>query len=452
MGRDRSRSRDRRRSRSRERSRRWDRDRRSRSRSRDRRRSRSKSRSRSRDRAKSLAYDASISAVQAMAALQQQQQLQRQLIAQQLLLQQQAAAAAAALAPAPQPQPQQQQSNTNATTLDRKSREIYVGNLAIGVVTADMLKELFNTILANQVPDPTNAPPVVNVNLDSSAGRFAFIEFRTRELTDAAIQLDKLELCGRQMNIGRPKGYVDPSSQLANAAKMGQAQVLAAALAGAVPAPASTLAAAAATLTVSTPTNVVLLENMVSCGTIRDENERKEILEDVQQEVVKCGPVIGLAVPMPPAHVGNHEASRVYVKYSTAAEAQRCRTMMDGRKFDDNAVRATFVTEGEFLRAQAGEWVAKPGLLMPAGVPSLPGVTTAPAASTAATAAPSLASLTAAAALPGLAGLGALGGVGSPSAATLPLQASGGLVLPPGFSLPAGFSLTGGLPGLGLPK
>lgn len=40
------------------------------------------------------------------------------------------------------------------------------------------------------------------------AGRFAFIEFRTRELTDAAIQLDKLELCGRQMNIGRPKGYV----------------------------------------------------------------------------------------------------------------------------------------------------------------------------------------------------------------------------------------------------
>ncbi len=43
-----------------------------------------------------------------------------------------------------------------------------MGNLAIGVVTADMLKELFNTILANQVPDPVNAPPVVNVNLDTS--------------------------------------------------------------------------------------------------------------------------------------------------------------------------------------------------------------------------------------------------------------------------------------------
>lgn len=53
--------------------------------------------------------------------------------------------------------------------------------------------------------------------------------------------------------------------------------MLAAALAGQVPAAPGTLAAAAATLTVSNPTNVVLLENMVSCGTIRDEQEKKEV-------------------------------------------------------------------------------------------------------------------------------------------------------------------------------
>ncbi len=40
------------------------------------------------------------------------------------------------------------------------------------------------------------------------AGRFAFLEFRTKELADNAVQLDKLELCGRPMNVGRPKGYV----------------------------------------------------------------------------------------------------------------------------------------------------------------------------------------------------------------------------------------------------
>ncbi|KAG2446514.1 hypothetical protein HYH02_008503 [Chlamydomonas schloesseri] len=294
--RDRSRSRDRRRSRSRERSRRWDRSRsrdRDRDRDRDRRRSRSKSRSRSRDRNKSSgALDASISAVQAMAALQQQQQLQRQLLAQQMLLQQQAAAAAAAAALS---KPAMAQQSTTAATADRKSREIYVGNLAIGVVTADMLKELFNTILANQVADPVSTPPVVNVNLDPSAGRFAFIEFRTRELTDAAIQLDKLELCGRQMNIGRPKGYVDPNAHLVNAAKLGQAQVAlataqfalpGAAVPGALPGAAAALpgalpglagAAGLAGLMVTTPTAVVLLENMVTCATIRDDTERKEV-------------------------------------------------------------------------------------------------------------------------------------------------------------------------------
>ncbi|KAG2446513.1 hypothetical protein HYH02_008503 [Chlamydomonas schloesseri] len=448
--RDRSRSRDRRRSRSRERSRRWDRSRsrdRDRDRDRDRRRSRSKSRSRSRDRNKSSgALDASISAVQAMAALQQQQQLQRQLLAQQMLLQQQAAAAAAAAALS---KPAMAQQSTTAATADRKSREIYVGNLAIGVVTADMLKELFNTILANQVADPVSTPPVVNVNLDPSAGRFAFIEFRTRELTDAAIQLDKLELCGRQMNIGRPKGYVDPNAHLVNAAKLGQAQVAlataqfalpGAAVPGALPGAAAALpgalpglagAAGLAGLMVTTPTAVVLLENMVTCATIRDDTERKEILDDVRSEVVKCGAVVGLAAPMPPAHVTNADAARVYVKFSSADEAGRCRNMMDGRKFDDNSVRAIFVTEAEFLRAQAGEWVGKPGLLL----------------DPAAAAAPALAGLAA----PGLAGLAGLGAAAAaaPAAAA---PAAGGLALPPGFTLPPGFSIAGALPGLGLPK
>jgi hypothetical protein len=45
-----------------------------------------------------------------------------------------------------------------------------------------------------------------------AAGRFAFVEFRTEELATTAMTLDKTELCGRQMNIGRPKGYVPGTS------------------------------------------------------------------------------------------------------------------------------------------------------------------------------------------------------------------------------------------------
>jgi len=44
------------------------------------------------------------------------------------------------------------------------------------------------------------------------AGRFAFVELRTEELATTSMTLDKTELLGRPMNIGRPKGYVPGSS------------------------------------------------------------------------------------------------------------------------------------------------------------------------------------------------------------------------------------------------
>jgi type II secretory pathway pseudopilin PulG len=218
-------------------------------------------------------------------ALLQQQQLQQQLMVQQqaMLAQQQqqqaiaqqaAAAAAAAVVPV----------NPNAPNpATRKQREIYIGNLAIGSVNADLLKELFNAALANLVPDPITNPPVHNVNMDPNgsgwrapasapraaprpafsashppspslnatrrcaaslvpcsgpvwplamraerggalarschcstapnprpAGRYAFVELRTEELATQAMLLDKTELAGRSMNIGRPKGSSTP--------------------------------------------------------------------------------------------------------------------------------------------------------------------------------------------------------------------------------------------------
>lgn len=92
-----------------------------------------------------------------------QQLQQRQLLAQQMLMQQAAQAAAAVTNMS---HGGHGQSTSAAATADRKAREIYVGNLAIGVVTPDMLRELFNTILKTQVPDPVNQPPVCNVTID----------------------------------------------------------------------------------------------------------------------------------------------------------------------------------------------------------------------------------------------------------------------------------------------
>ena len=56
------------------------------------------------------------------------------------------------------------------------------------------------------------------------AGRFGFVELRTEELAQAAMQLDKVELCGRSINVGRPKGYVEPPPGARPIAVLGAAQ------------------------------------------------------------------------------------------------------------------------------------------------------------------------------------------------------------------------------------
>ena len=89
----------------------------------------------------------------------------------------------------------------------RKQRELYVGNLCVGVVTGDMLKEFFSSILTQcEGYQPAMGPPVCVVQL-SGEGKFAFVEFRDELIAVTALQLDKVELAGRPLNVGRPAGY-----------------------------------------------------------------------------------------------------------------------------------------------------------------------------------------------------------------------------------------------------
>jgi len=63
------------------------------------------------------------------------------------------------------------------------------------------------------------ATPVVNINMHTE-GKYAFVELATEEFAAAAMQLDKLDLCGRALNVARPSGYVDPATQTAQQAAM----------------------------------------------------------------------------------------------------------------------------------------------------------------------------------------------------------------------------------------
>eukprot|EP00959_Pyramimonas_sp_CCMP1952_P076656 1602034-Pyramimonas_sp.AAC.1 len=95
-------------------------------------------------------------------------------------------------------QQQEQQSKAAALAATKKQREIYVGNLTVGLVTTQMLRDLFNGALGAMDPESVVNPPVCNLALDPS-GKFCFVEFRTEELASLALHLDKVELCGRQI-------------------------------------------------------------------------------------------------------------------------------------------------------------------------------------------------------------------------------------------------------------
>jgi hypothetical protein len=63
-----------------------------------------------------------------------------------------------------------------------------------------------------------------------------------------------------------------------------------------------------------------------------------QVSEMVYEEAVRCGKVLGIAVPVPGEEVGDGEGCRVYVKFAASGEAAKCKEMMDGRLFDDNKV------------------------------------------------------------------------------------------------------------------
>lgn len=76
-----------------------------------------------------------------------------------------------------------------ANATNKKQREVYVGNLTVGMVTAQMLQELFNGALQPCTTD--GLPPVTNVSMNMD-GKFAFVELRTEPLSALAMNLDKV--------------------------------------------------------------------------------------------------------------------------------------------------------------------------------------------------------------------------------------------------------------------
>lgn len=222
----------------------------------------------------------------------------------------------------------------------RKQREIYVGNLAVGLVGPALLEQLFNGALGAMQP-AGSPPPVANCRMDPG-GRFAFLEMRSEALAAAALALDKMDLCGRGINVGRPKGFIEQAAAIA-----------------VVRPPASMMMMAPPVLDSSAfppSSRCVLLSNLVSASAAASPAEREELRGDVAGECGRFGAVTDVAVPPPPPDAPANEPARAYVRFAEPAAAAACAAAMRGRLFDGNVVAAHSVTEAEHEAALAGAW------------------------------------------------------------------------------------------------
>ena len=289
----------------------------------------------------------------------------------------------------------------------RKRREVYVGNLIQGVVTPNILADVFNAILKKVAPKlcerEVAGNPVVNVIMDSQ-GSFGFVELRCFEMAQIALRFDKVDVCGRPMNVGRPKGYIEdprvgddcPQEVVDSMVEFGgsldddeakaKEKELAKAKAAAAAAAAAKIAAKMKTTT--TVENFrkkkknesallksvnMRLENLLSLDEVeaaekKDKDGAEAILEQLLQTCLEeceqtVGMVMALAVPTPTQDVFDNPelrkgGARCYVKFDSEAVAEKGVSKMNGREFGvDNVIKASLVTDEEFVKASENVWV-----------------------------------------------------------------------------------------------
>lgn len=97
-------------------------------------------------------------------------------------------------------------------------------------------------------------------------------------------------------------------------------------------------------------TKVVELRNVVTREELDDEEDYQDVLDETEEEARKFGSLQRVAMPRPSKEAGVDVkgVGRVFLAYEKEAEAERAFAAMDGRKFDDRVVVASYISEEDF--------------------------------------------------------------------------------------------------------
>ena len=133
---------------------------------------------------------------------------------------------------------------------------------------------------------------------------------------------DKMELCGRALNVGRPRGYVEPPAGLPGIGLPGM-------LGGAAAPPAAPPAP---------PTACLRLEGMITEEMLGDD-EYDDLLADIKEECEKHGAVAEVKIP----RKGEPEVGLCFVRFEQVQASVLAKDALHNRQFDGNTVKASFI-------------------------------------------------------------------------------------------------------------
>jgi splicing factor U2AF subunit len=152
---------------------------------------------------------------------------------------------------------------------------------------------------------------------------------------------------------GQGFGGMDPGMAGLNPAQLGALAALRAqgGLGGLVPqqmAPTSSMPPAR-----SQPTRILVLLQMVVADILRDDQEYKEIYEDIETECRRYGEVRSVIIPRPhPAGAPVNGLGKVFVEFGAVDQAMKARAEVEGRQFDGRTVIADFWNEDKYARRE----------------------------------------------------------------------------------------------------
>ncbi|CAO0796197.1 unnamed protein product [Mucor circinelloides] len=217
-----------------------------------------------------------------------------------------------------------------STNVPDTPNKIFIGGLPVYLnddQVVELLKSFGELRAFNLVKDPVTG---------ANKG-FAFCEYADPSVTDLACQgLNNMELGDRKLvvqraSVGAKHGLL-PTEYATGQLPLTVADYL----------PISSAKEEEAT-------RVLQLMNMVTPDELEDDEEYKDIWDDIAEECSKFGTIIDMKIPRPSKGTRVPGCGLIFVRYEDSQQTLAALRSLAGRKFADRTVVATFIDEENYL-------------------------------------------------------------------------------------------------------